>query len=296
VRVSVPLGWHELVAGALEIGPCTTVAFGRTSVGSEPAPDGCDYVRTFLPRNADTPAERARIRAALEALAERAAVPELARLVIEFKELPAEDYARSWRKSWKPFRVGRLAVLPSWRPGPPPRATDLRLTLEPGGAFGSGRHATTRICLRVLQERLRGGERVLDAGSGSGILSVAAALLGARSVFGFDIDPTSVPYGAALAVDNGVAGACRFREGGFEVLGTDDAGFDVVLANIYSDVIQQHAADLAARLAPRGWFAFSGCPAHHVEATLGALPGAGLAVTEHRVRGRWHTFVGERRR
>ena len=292
VRVLVPEGWQELVAETLALGPCTSVAFGRPSLASEPAPAGFDYVRTFLPSHSDSPALRASIRAALDALGARAEIDELRALPLEFRALPPEDYARSWMKVWKPFRLGRLAVVAPWktsalRPG------DLRLELEPGGAFGSGRHATTRMCLAVLQQRLAPGARLFDAGSGSGILAVAAALLGAREAVGFDIDPNAQPWAEELARRNGVAGRARFLTAGFECL-PGLGRCDALVANIYSDVIQEHAGALRAALAPGGWFAFSGCPAQHAAATRVAIEKSGLVLEEVRVRGRWNTFVGVR--
>lgn len=287
----VPLGWQELVAEKLMTGPCTSAAFGRPTLATEPAPDGYDFVRTFMPNQKDTPEARAAVRELLDALADATGMSELEGLEVEFKELPPEDYATSWRKTWKPFRVGRLAVIPDWS-GLQPRDGDVRLTLEPGGAFGSGRHVTTRTCLRLLQDHLEGGERVLDAGSGSGILSVSAVLLGAGSALGFDIDPHAATYAEALARDNGTTASCSFRTGGFEVLGDDERNFDVVLGNIYSDILQTHARDLAARLAPGGWFALSGCPAHHRDATEAAIRAADWDLEQVIQRGRWVSFFG----
>jgi ribosomal protein L11 methyltransferase len=292
--VLVPEGWHELVAEQLMFGPCTSAAFGRPNLGVDPAPEGHDFVRVFLSRAEDTPALRAELADRLARLAGLAGAPELAGLAPEFRELPPEDYATSWRKSWRPFRVGPLCLLPPWQEREL-RTGEQRLTIEPGGSFGSGRHATTRTCLRVLTRRIRGGEQVLDAGTGSGLLSVAAAMLGAERALGFDIDPNSAPAATELARDNGVAGRCEFRTGGFEVLRDGEQEFDVVLANIYSDVIQEHALGLASRLSDEGWFAFSGCPDQHHAPTLAAIEAAGLVVEEPLQRGRWHTFVGRRR-
>jgi ribosomal protein L11 methyltransferase len=293
VRVLVPLGWHELVAETLALGPCTSVVIGRPSLGTDEVPEGFDWVRTFVIETDDTPELRARIGRELSALAERTGAEELAALVPEFKRLPPEDWASSWQKTWKPMRVGRLCIV---RPGTGalPRADDVRLELEPGGAFGTGRHATTRTCLRVLQERPLEGARVLDAGSGSGILSVAAALLGARRVIGFDLDPNALPYALELARANAVTGRCDLRVAGFELLAAERGPFDVVIANIYSDVIQGHARDLAERMAHGGWFVFSGCPQPHAAETRRAVEAAGLVVEEERVRGRWHTLAGRR--
>jgi len=293
VRVLAPMGWHELVAETLQGGACTTVVFGRPSLGAPAAPDGFEYVRTFLARRDDTEANRERVLVALRELAAATGEVSLANLSVEFKPLPAEDYATSWKKVWKPFRVGNLCVLSPWtrsvtRPG------DVTMVLEPGASFGSGRHATTRMMLRAIQDHLIPGERVVDCGTGSGILAVAAAQFGAREVVAFDIDPNAEPNARDLAERNGYGATCRFETGGFELLPVRERPFDAVLANIYSDVLQLHAPDFRACLRPGGWFALSGCPAQHAEATDQALTAAGLTITERPTRGRWHTFVGKR--
>ena len=291
VRAIVPLGWQELVAQTLMFGPCTSAAFGRPNLGVDAAPEGFDYVRIFISKGEDSPELRAKLRKRLSEMVRLTEEPELEGLELSFKELPPEDYATSWKKSWKPFRLRPLCLLPPWDEREV-ASDEIRLTIQPGGSFGSGRHATTRTCLRTLTRRMRGGERVLDAGTGSGILCVGGALLGAKSCLGFDIDPYSAEACNDLARDNDVVEACTFRTGGFEVLAEDERNFDVVLANIYSDIIQEHARDLAARLAPDGWFAFSGCPDQHHAPTLAAIEAAGLLVDEPLQRGRWHTFVG----
>jgi ribosomal protein L11 methyltransferase len=294
VRVIVPLGWQELVADNLALEPCTSAAFGRPNLGVKRAPEGSEYVRFFFRQADDSEGLRAELQERLAKLLRLVQEPELEGLELTFKLLPPEDYATSWEKSWKPFRVGPLCLLPPWDERSL-ASHEKRLTIQPGGSFGSGRHATTRTCLRTLTRRLRGGERVLDAGAGSGILSVSSALLGAQSCLGFDIAANSAAASRQLARDNGVLDRCSFRSGGFEVLREDELDFDVVLANIYSDVIQLHAEDLAARLAPNGWFAFSGCPDQHHAPTLAAIEAAGLVVEEPLQRGRWHTFVGRHR-
>jgi len=293
VRVVVPVGWQELVAETICRGRCMSAALGRSSLEAASIPEGCEQVRAFLPDHEDSPVARAAIEDALAGLAASTGVPELEQLDVSWHELPAEDYANSWKKSWKPFRVGRLCLLPTWKDWHL-AAGERRLTIEPGAAFGSGRHATTRTCLRILSQRILGGERVLDAGSGSGVLSVAAAVLGAESCLGFDIDSNSAIIANALAQQNEVAGRCEFRGGDFGVLRDTDTGYDVVLANIYSDVIQAHNHDLATRLRPGGWFAFSGCPDRHVRETRAAIEAAGLVIDEERPRGPWYTLLGHK--
>lgn len=290
VRALAPIGWHELVADALTIGPCTSVAFGRPSLATDAPPSGFDFVRTFIPSHADSEELRGEIARSVGGLADRAGAPELAGIALEFRTLPPEDYATSWKKSWKAFRVGRLCVVAPWSAATP-RPSDVMMALEPGGAFGSGRHATTRMCLRVIQARVRAGARVLDAGSGSGILAVAAALFGARAADGFDVDPNAQPYAEALAADNGVSARCSFATGGFETI---DGVYDAVIANLYSDLIRSHAHALRDALDSAGWFAFSGCTFEQAEATSSAIRAAGLAIDATLARGRWRTFVGRR--
>lgn len=282
VSVVVPAGWHELVAEVLTGGPCTSVAV-------ESAGDS-EVVRSYLASTNDSPERRAQIEHDLGRLA--SADPQLQGLQPTFTALAPEDYAESWKASWRPFRLGRrLVVTPPWWEGTLGPG-ELRLELEPGGSFGSGRHPTTRACLRALLDRIMGGERVLDAGSGSGILSVTAALLGAEKVLGFDLDPHSKAYGIALSEANGVSERCEFREGNFGVLSPGDKNFDVITANIYSDVLQAHAPNLAGRLDPEGWFVFSGILYSHAEATSAAITAAGLIIEEQHRRGRWCTFIG----
>jgi len=293
VLVLAPEGWHELVAEALSTEATTSVCLGAPSLGTEPAPAGREYVRTFFAEADDGPALRATLSGRLAGLAAATGAAELAGLRARFRILPSEDWANSWRREARPIRVGRLCILPPDWAGVL-RPDDLRLTLEPGGAFGTGRHATTRGCLRELSRRVRPGARILDAGSGSGILAVGCALLGAERALGFDTDRHALPYAIELARRNGVTARCEFRHGDFTVLGEHDREFDGCLANLYADLLQAHAADLAGRLAPGGWFCFSGCRADKAPATRAALDGAGLAVeTVHR-RGRWVTFAGGR--
>ena len=112
VRALVPLGWQELVAETLTLGPCTTAAFGRPNLGVPEAPEGFEYVCTFIPDHADDEELRRRMREAVTGLVERVGLEELAGIELEFKQMPPEDYTKSWKKGWKPFRVAPLCLLP----------------------------------------------------------------------------------------------------------------------------------------------------------------------------------------
>ena len=293
VRVVVPVGFHELVADALAIEPCTSVAIGRTSIGMEPPPEGFDFVRTFYAAHFDSAELRSTLRERLEGLARDCGLPELQDLAVRYRELPPEDFATSWKKTWRSFRVGRICVVPPDSTYVP-RPGEVRLLLEPGGVFGTGRHATTRTVLRHLQGFVAAGERVLDAGAGSGILGTAAALLGAGEVFGFDIDPNSPVAASRLAERSGVSDRTTFVAGGFERVDQGRPPFDGLLANIYADVLQAEARTMADALRPGGWFLLSGCLDEHAPATRPVLEAAGLWIEREHSRGRWFTFAGRR--
>ncbi len=292
VRVLVPLEWTELVGECLQLSPFASAVFGRSSLAVDPPPEGLDWVRVAYPAEEDGPERRAEIDRRLAELARATEEPALASAPREFRHHAERDWASAWRERWRPFRIGRIAVVtPEW--SGTLRAGDVRLDLVPGGAFGTGRHPTTRHCLEALSEAGAAGLRVVDAGAGSGILAVAACLLGAREVLAFDVDPASVRAARELAERNGVAARCRFEEGGFECLAAaGPRSFDAVLANLYADLLQEYAGAMAAALAPGGWFAFSGCSAPNAPATRAALGAAGLALARERVRGRWHGFAG----
>jgi ribosomal protein L11 methyltransferase len=319
VSVVAPAAWQELVAEALCLPGCTGVAIGLASLARSPLADESELVRAFYPEARDGTALRAELGARLAGLAQATGASELAGLAPEFRHLPPEDWAASWRKHWRPLRVGRLCLLlagteRALRPGTERalRAGDLALFIEPGAAFGTGRHATTRLALAALQARLRAGERVLDVGSGSGILAVAAARLGAAEAVGLDCDPTAVALARELALQNGLAGRVAFAEADLAALperlpgfdgGEGDGrpadrllgGFDGLLANLYSDLILAHAGELARRLCPGGWFVVTGCRSERRTAIRSALEAAGLLVDSIRTRGRWDAFAGRRR-
>lgn len=299
-----PAGWEELVAEVLGAACGGSAVLGLATIGTNPPPAGCELVRAYIAAADDTPQRREYVAQTLAELGPRSGATALEGLEAAYRSLPPEDYATSWRKVWKPFRVGNLALVQPWREAVL-RETDVRFAIEPGASFGSGRHATTRTALRMLQTLCRPGDRVLDAGTGSGILAVAALLLGAERVFGFDLDPRSQQAASELAGANGVQDRARFAAGGFELLErpVEPGGphlrpgvrpWNGVCANIFHDVLIEHARDLQRALEPGGWFLASGCSLPHRRDVETAFAAAGLVVREVRVRGRWVTFSGLR--
>ena len=166
-------------------------------------------------------------------------------------EVPDCDWVRLSQSQFKPICISsRLWIVPTWESAPDPAA--INLILDPGAAFGTGSHPTTRSCLRWLERSIRGGESVLDYGCGSGILAIAAARLGAARVCGVDIDPQAVLAARANAMQNRVA--ADFFEPGAE----PKLPYQVVVANILANPLIALAPLLATATLPRGHVVLSG--------------------------------------
>jgi ribosomal protein L11 methyltransferase len=194
----------------------------------------------------------------------------------------------SWRSHFPARRIGqRLLVTPSWEPLPAD-APDAVVRLDPGMAFGTGTHASTVLVLEALERLDVRGRRVLDVGTGSGILAIAAATLGAAHVTAVDKDATVIPVAAENVARNGVADRVVLRLGTIR-----DAGglFDVVLMNILASVIVPALPDIEARLACGGVAVLSGVSALEVEEVEAALARARFAVLESNDRDDWTAFL-----
>jgi ribosomal protein L11 methyltransferase len=169
----------------------------------------------------------------------------------ELRSVPDEDWVAKSREQFGPIRVSaHLWIVPTWRAPPEPEA--INLVLDPGLAFGTGSHPSTRLCLQWLERSIAGGETVLDYGCGSGILAIAALKLGALRAVGVDIDPDAVTAARANARRNGVAG--EFFEGRAPLTFTAD----VVIANILANPLKVLAPMLASRCSHGGRIALSG--------------------------------------
>jgi ribosomal protein L11 methyltransferase len=160
-------------------------------------------------------------------------------------------------------------------------------------AFGTGQHPTTRLCLAALEGRVRPGARVLDVGTGSGILAIGAALLGAEAPVALDVDPRAVATAEANAALSGVA-LTPFAGTLPELLATRSGPFDVVLANLLAGLVIELARDLAAAAAPGGTLIASGILCDQVADVAGALVAAGFAAPETMTDGDWAALVARR--
>lgn len=221
----------------------------------------------------------------------RAALPERELATATVRD---SDWENNWRQYYEPIDVGeRLVVVPEWLDAPENGRVPLRL--DPGLIFGTGSHATTRMCLAALERYAAPGKRVLDLGCGSGILAIGALLLGCERAQGCDIDPKAPEVAEMNAALNAI-GPDRFQVFAGDVL-TDAGmrkhlgnGYDIVTANIVADVIIPLAAMAAAFVREDGVFITSGIIEGRQDEVRAALEKNGFAIVNHRCEEEWHCF------
>ena len=254
---------------------------------------GRSRITFYLEESEEGAARLAEVRVALSAF--KKDHPDCGSLLMTVTGLENADWENNWKQFYKPLEIGdRLIVIPAWE------TADTRgraaLILNPGLTFGTGSHATTRLCLQALEQRVRGGERVLDLGCGSGILSIAALKLGAAHAFACDIDDTCVDVAYENAALNGIdqttytvrAGNILTDAGLQAEIG---GGYDVVLANIVADVIIGLAPAVRPLLREGGIFVCSGIIDDRAEEVAAALRAAGLAIEDTRSSEGWFSFL-----
>jgi ribosomal protein L11 methyltransferase len=204
---------------------------------------------------------------------------------LRVREVDEADWADAWKEHYVPQRIGRLVVVPSWLPDEPIGPDEVPIILDPGMAFGTGLHPTTRGCLALLQELAPMPSRVLDVGIGSGILAIAALRLGATSVHGVDTDPLAVDAARTNAERNGLGDRVTADAGTLPAAPVER--FPLVLANLVAAILVDLAPRLAAHLAPGGVLVASGIIAPRADEVIGAMEGVGLAVQARRDDDEW---------
>jgi ribosomal protein L11 methyltransferase len=201
-----------------------------------------------------------------------------------------EDWADSWKQYFKPQKIGeRFVVRPSWEEYTP-QADERVILIDPGMAFGTGLHATTRLCLRALERLVRPGDTLADVGTGSGILAIGAVLLGAAAVQATDNDPLAVKIARENATLNNLS-----EKIAVEIAEAPPSGpFDIVVANILPDVILGMADALAAAVKPGGYLVVSGIIERRADDVRAGLRARGLEVLSTDAEAEWVAIVAHR--
>ncbi|MBM7855711.1 ribosomal protein L11 methyltransferase [Desulfohalotomaculum tongense] len=205
------------------------------------------------------------------------------------REVKEEDWATAWQAYYKPFKVGRkFLIKPYWEKITPEPGRFI-LELDPGMAFGCGTHPTTSMCLEFIEECIGGGEEVCDVGTGSGILAVAAAKLGAAPVVAVDMDKTAVKVAQKNVRLNGVEDKVQVLQG--DLLSGYSRQADVIIANIVADVIIKLAPGAAKALKEKGFLITSGIINHREEEVLAVLRRENFVLEDKKCSGDWRALL-----
>ncbi|MGN0803139.1 MAG: 50S ribosomal protein L11 methyltransferase [Candidatus Faecivicinus sp.] len=218
---------------------------------------------------------------------------DLGKLEVITQGFENEDWSESWKKAFKPIRLGEHFVIrPGWAEFDP-LPGDRVIEIDPGLAFGTGTHETTGMCTALVEKYVRPGQRVIDIGTGSGILAIAAAHMGADEVLATDLDPVAVRVAAENAGINGFGDRISCRCG--DLLDVVDVSGDVVIANIIADVIIMLAKPVRARIADGGLFICSGIAVDRRDDVIRALNEADYEILDEPVKGEWAAFAARKR-
>jgi len=206
-------------------------------------------------------------------------------LELEMQNVADEDWSENWKKYYKPFRIGsHLVVKPTWEPYEA-QDDDLIIELDPGMAFGTGTHETTNMCMQLLEKHLQDGMRVMDVGTGSGILAIAAARLGAKDILAIDIDPAAVKVAIENVELNGVKDQVRVVVG--DLCKSEAMPCDLAVANIVADAICMLAGPLTRHLEKDRLLICSGIIREREQDVMNAATEAGYTLFDRIEKGEW---------
>ena len=243
-------------------------------------------VKTYVPIDSTTEQRRDRIDVGVRLLAHLCPISSLQERVLD-----QADWRDAWKQHFQVLHIGkRIVVVPTWQDYQP-RKLDVVIALDPGMAFGTGYHPTTRMCLELLEELVRPGMNVLDLGCGSGILSIAAAKLGAHSVLGLEVDPVAAQVAVSNVRLNKVARTARVSPGTLPHPDISANSFDVAVANISARVISSLASQLVEVVRPGGTLVVSGVLSDKRAIVAERLREAGALVERSCAEGDWVSLV-----
>ena len=250
-------------------------------------PSGDVLVKCFLP--VDIADENIRsIVGDIEELKERSAFP-LGTLETARREVDGDDWIDIWKKHFRPLHIGeRVVVCPEWIEYAP-KEGEAVVRLDSNMAFGTGEHETTAMCLELLQQYLRPGDAVVDVGCGSGILGIAALLMGAGFAYMTDIDYVAVQSASHNAALNGVEGRAKIALS--DLLEDADVRGQVMTANITADILCRLAGSIPKNLCPGGALILSGIIAPKLAQVVAAYEGVGLHLVKQLQRGEWYALA-----
>ena len=246
-------------------------------------------VRGYLPADASAMERVETLKSALSSLTADKIGFDAGPLTVAVDNVREEDWAENWKQYYKPFRAGkRIVIKPEWETFDA-KADDLVIEIDPGMAFGNGTHETTFMCLELMENLVKPGVSVLDVGTGSGILALAAAMLGAKDVLAVDLDPVAVRVAQENIARNGMQAVVTAQVG--DLLAGVDAKAGLVVANIIADIIMLLSQAVRGHMEPGGVFVSSGIIRDREADVVQALEAAGFAIEHIERKGEWVAIV-----
>ena len=281
------MDWTELVVETTNeaIDAVTNILMENEAGGVQIDDDDLNDVRiiTYFPANVNVAEKVPELEMQIKRLSQFGIDP--GKATVKLSDVNDDSWRDVWKKYYHPVQVGEhLVVCPSWE-AYDRQPDDVVLTLNPGMAFGTGTHDTTRLCMELLEKYITPQDTVLDVGCGSGILAITAALLGANKIIGCDIDEVAVKVAGENAALNGVQDRIAFHQG--DLTSQVEGSFQIICANIVADVIIRLSEDAGRYLAKDGIFITSGIIDTREQDVLNALEQNGFQVIERRTSGGW---------
>jgi ribosomal protein L11 methyltransferase len=252
----------------------------------EPQVGQTAIIRTYLPVDSTTKASQSYIDVGVRLVAKVAPISSLM-----VRTLDEEEWENAWKKTFFVLHIGkRIVIRPTWRPYYP-ECDEIIVDLDPGMAFGTGHHPTTRMCLLELERLVIPGKKVLDVGTGSGILAIAAAKLGASEVLAIDIDPIAINVAKQNVTDNGVANIVDLKLGASVFNSVNMGSYELVLANISAKVTIDLAENIVNCIKPGGYLVVSGVIAEKETEVSAILSKTGLTIETINKEDDWIAFT-----
>jgi ribosomal protein L11 methyltransferase len=248
-------------------------------------------VKGYLPVNAELPAKLEELKNCLEEILSR--LGQEAPGAVQLSILQEEDWANSWKVYFKPLKLGKKVVIkPTWEDYQAQEG-ELILEMDPGMAFGTGTHITTSMCAAFLEKYLQPGDGVYDVGTGTGILAMMAALLGAESVLALDYDQVAVKVASENVAHNGLEKVITVKQN--DLLSGITGKADFIVANIIADIILRLLPQVQVRLKQGGIFLASGIIEERRAEVIEAAKGAGFTLLDEQIKDEWVAQVWQLR-